>query len=299
MTTPSNLATTTPSTAVPAATDVNSPRWNTDVNSPRWNNTFWKQLAVAEHARLFYPTNYNANNMHTTATARARRRQLTTLLTIMDMGCFSHTFFLQLAELLSFDTDPLTRVISPFALMSTNKHNFTNSTLTLHVFPAIVHNTILVRKLFTAMTSTPRSQWPLRLDTSKICTLVLGAKTYEHRCDATSVSDNWLKCIGAAGKCSSMVTLNLGCCRQITDTGVEMLAKGCPQLKSLDLWYCEQITDKSMVAVAVNCNLTCLNLRSCSNISDTTVEVSLKLKRIVLLSFPVHLYIVLNFSVNY
>ena len=108
------------------------------------------------------------------------------------------------------------------------------------------------------------------------------------RCD---MEDGVLECAGSLRRISS---LNLSCCAQITDTGLEHVAQlmqltslglwGCnitdtglehvaqlTQLNSLSVHHCAKITDTGLEHVGQLTQLTSLNLGSCDNITDTGV----------------------------
>mmetsp|Transcript_31394 Transcript_31394/g.94196 ORF Transcript_31394/g.94196 Transcript_31394/m.94196 type:complete len:373 (-) Transcript_31394:834-1952(-) len=69
----------------------------------------------------------------------------------------------------------------------------------------------------------------------------------------------------------ALTSLDIGCCKKMTDTALLAIARNCPGLVSLRAMFCEQITDSSMVAIAENCpSLACLNLGGCRLLTSST-----------------------------
>ena len=70
----------------------------------------------------------------------------------------------------------------------------------------------------------------------------------------------------------ALTSLNIGLCKQVTDTGLEAIATNCPGLIFLQTMFCERITDTSMMAIARNCpSLARLNLGGCSGLTSATL----------------------------
>ena len=118
-------------------------------------------------------------------------------------------------------------------------------------------------KMYHLMVSTPNSRWLIWLATSKVKSLLL----------PRSVTDEeMLIMFGGVGRFSELQTLNLSCCRNITDASLTRVARGWSNLHSLNLAGCSRITDASLTRVARGCpNLQSLNLDSCRNITDASL----------------------------
>ena len=68
--------------------------------------------------------------------------------------------------------------------------------------------------------------------------------------------------------CHSLTSINLRHCNRVSDIGVSALAEGCHQLTSIDLGYCNDISDDGLSALAAGCHsLTSIDLGYCNNIS--------------------------------
>lgn len=67
-------------------------------------------------------------------------------------------------------------------------------------------------------------------------------------------------------------SLDLSCCNQIDDRGLQFLAKGCKTLRYLNLSFCPQLTSKGLCHLSKGCSLLkVLSLRGCDRISDNGV----------------------------
>ena len=73
--------------------------------------------------------------------------------------------------------------------------------------------------------------------------------------------------------CSQLHTMKLRDCQGITDIGVSALGRGCGQLHTIDLSECEGITDMGVSALADGCGqLHTINLRGCHSITDMGIS---------------------------
>lgn len=67
----------------------------------------------------------------------------------------------------------------------------------------------------------------------------------------------------------SLQSLDVSCCRKVTDRGLCGIAEGCSDLKSLHLAGCRLISDSTLEALSNNCrNLEELVVQGCINITD-------------------------------
>lgn len=74
-------------------------------------------------------------------------------------------------------------------------------------------------------------------------------------------------------KCTQLKTLYLAGCRNITDSGILVVARNCPLLESIDLSHCKRVTDESCVALAESCpHLTSVSFSHCSYVTDIGVS---------------------------
>ena len=127
-----------------------------------------------------------------------------------------------------------------------------------------------VRMMFRAMLGTAESRWKVRIDTSLVETLMLGAKDHNDRDKAKVVTDAWLRFVEKK-KFPKLNSLCLNHCN-ITDASLVGVVGGYPNLQTLDLTFCRSITDASVLEVARRCsNLQKLDLVDCSNITDASV----------------------------
>ena len=74
----------------------------------------------------------------------------------------------------------------------------------------------------------------------------------------------WL-CGNERLSCTSLTSLDLKDCRNLTDESIRAVAAGCSSLTSLIVSGCENLTDESIKAVAAGCSsLTSLNIKDLS-----------------------------------
>ena len=124
-------------------------------------------------------------------------------------------------------------------------------------------------KMYNLMVRTPNSRWLMWLATSKAKTLLL----------PRSVTDEEMSIIfGGVGRFSELQTLNLSCCRNITDASLTRVARGCSNLQSLNVYECNNLTGASLAAVGALCSyLQSLDLRQCFSITSVDKNVLRKL----------------------
>ena len=93
-----------------------------------------------------------------------------------------------------------------------------------------------------------------------------------------------------AKNCTSLTAINLEWCQQVTDAGIEAFAKNCTSLTDIDLSGCRQVTDAGIEALAKNCtSLTDINLcgfyRVSAGVEETLrargIKVTLQLQQLV------------------
>ncbi|KAL6064117.1 Dynein regulatory complex subunit 6 [Balamuthia mandrillaris] len=71
----------------------------------------------------------------------------------------------------------------------------------------------------------------------------------------------------------NLKTLNLSWCKNLQDSALEGLPRGCPQLRSIDLAWCSKIGGTAVHQLARHApNLHTFNLRKCSNIPSLTIK---------------------------
>lgn len=88
--------------------------------------------------------------------------------------------------------------------------------------------------------------------------------------DKCNVSDALIKTLG--DQCENLESLSLGCCKEITDIGVNTLAINNKKLKYLNLSSC-QISDTSIKTITENLpDIEVLNLQDCDEISFRVIE---------------------------
>jgi len=75
--------------------------------------------------------------------------------------------------------------------------------------------------------------------------------------------------INLAKSCPNLQSINLDGCWKITDDGLIKLAQSCPNLQSINLASCKKITDDGLINLAQSCsNLQSINLEACNQITD-------------------------------
>ena len=68
--------------------------------------------------------------------------------------------------------------------------------------------------------------------------------------------------------CCQLKTINLGI-TSITDIGVQAIALYCHQLTAIDLYWCKAITDIGIIALAKGCpDLACINIQKCCDVTQ-------------------------------
>ncbi|XP_022969433.1 F-box/LRR-repeat protein 3 isoform X1 [Cucurbita maxima] len=88
--------------------------------------------------------------------------------------------------------------------------------------------------------------------------------------DCCGVNDKGLECLS---KCSQLLSLKLGLCTNITDTGLIKIARNCKRIYELDLYRCLGIGDAGLEALSTGCKrLTKLNLSYCNKVTDRGIE---------------------------
>ena len=80
-----------------------------------------------------------------------------------------------------------------------------------------------------------------------------------------------------AKNCTSLTAINLEWCQQVTDAGIEALAKNCTSLTVINLAGSynnpSQVTDAGIEALAKSCtSLTEINLGNCNQVTDAGIE---------------------------
>lgn len=72
---------------------------------------------------------------------------------------------------------------------------------------------------------------------------------------------------------TSLTSVNVSGCRELTDEAIKAVASTCP-LQSLNVAYCGKLlTDESIKAVATNCpSLTTLNVADCKLLTDASIK---------------------------
>jgi len=87
---------------------------------------------------------------------------------------------------------------------------------------------------------------------------------------ANQITDRSLLALSAG--CIKLEKLELSFCHQLTALGIQTLAEHCPNLTNLNACLVDQIDDDAISALALNCNLTEINLRSCLLITDVSMK---------------------------
>ena len=64
------------------------------------------------------------------------------------------------------------------------------------------------------------------------------------------------------GSCTRVESVNLAYCPEVTDAGVQALAKHCPDLESVNLACCFKVTDVGVQALAENPSLESVTWRA-------------------------------------
>ena len=115
-------------------------------------------------------------------------------------------------------------------------------------------------KMYRAMVQTPNSQWLEWLDASGVKELKL----------PPGVTDEEMLIMFDNKKFSTLQTLNLCNCRNITGAGLAQVARSCSNLQTLDLSWCRNITLSEVGKEYAN--LQQINLAGCINITDASVS---------------------------
>jgi len=90
---------------------------------------------------------------------------------------------------------------------------------------------------------------------------------------STSVTDKALEHMGR--KCSELAVLDLSCCSNVTDDGIQAIALGCCKLHSVKL-SSTSVTDLGVDALISKCpNLMCVKLDGCKHVSDKFKQMNL------------------------
>ncbi|KAI3908675.1 hypothetical protein MKW92_013765 [Papaver armeniacum] len=88
------------------------------------------------------------------------------------------------------------------------------------------------------------------------------------RLSHSQITDKGLEVL--AKYCASLKTVDLKNCQRITDKGLEVLAKSCASLGEVDLTSCQGITDSGISFLIQNCcKLHLLNISGCSRVTGT------------------------------
>lgn len=91
--------------------------------------------------------------------------------------------------------------------------------------------------------------------------------------DSAVVDVNWLKTLGAATDCPAITTLTAARCVGITDKAIEIFArKKGPVLRALNVPGCEDVSDDGIEFVAKHCNgLRSIDLSGCPRVRERSV----------------------------
>ena len=153
---------------------------------------------------------------------------------------FTGSYIKKLVELLTIE--------KMSSLLTTCKEIYQAAEIILYYAPKVWENDHEVRKIFVAMTETPNSRWMTSwIDTKKVEQMALGSIGHQ-----IVVTDERFKHF--IGQFPRLTSINLSCCRNITDASVIEIAKGCSQLRSIDLEGCRNITDASLIALENEAN---------------------------------------------
>ena len=66
--------------------------------------------------------------------------------------------------------------------------------------------------------------------------------------------------------------LDVSGCSSITDAGITAICNECTSLQSINLWYCSDITDVSIIALAKCGRLECVKLGECTNVTSDGID---------------------------
>ncbi|XP_026384632.1 F-box/LRR-repeat protein 12-like [Papaver somniferum] len=86
------------------------------------------------------------------------------------------------------------------------------------------------------------------------------------RLSSSNITDTGLEVLAKC--CASLQKVKLTYCEQITDKGLKILAKSCASLKKVDLSDCQGITDSGISFIIQNCSkIRSLKISYCSNVT--------------------------------
>ena len=158
---------------------------------------------------------------------------------------FTGSYIKKLVELLTIE--------KMSSLLTTCKEIYQAAEIILYYAPKMWNNDTEVRKIFVAMTEVPNSRWMTSwIDTRKVEQIALGSFNSSDQ-DRSVVADERFKRF--IEQFPRLTSINLSDCRNITDTSVIEIAKGCSQLTSINLFNCGKITHASLNVLKNNTNV--------------------------------------------
>ena len=115
------------------------------------------------------------------------------------------------------------------------------------------------------VTNSAECSVPIRIQGCLYMTSVTSIDLYN-----CNVSDIRMSTI--AQSCPQLTSINLHCCKKITNVGVSSLVQGCSHLTSIDLRGCNNISNEGVIAITESCHhLTSIDLSYCHSVSDIGV----------------------------
>jgi hypothetical protein len=136
------------------------------------------------------------------------------------------------------------------SLLTACKEIYQATEIILYYAPKVWNNDTEVRKIFVAMTEVRNSRWMTSwIDTKKVEQMALGNPRFH---TLSVVTDKRFKHF--IGQFPRLTSIDLSCCRGITDASIIEIAKGCSQLTSINLNSCYLITDASVIEIAKGCS---------------------------------------------